>query len=327
MRYIMMGTGPFAAPTFRALLESPHETLALFTKPIRTIAGKRENPPMPLRELAEAAGVPVYDPDDVNQSETVELLRQMEPDLLVVCDYGQILNAETLSVSRLGGVNLHGSLLPKYRGAAPVNWALIRGEKKTGITVIHMNTQLDAGPSLVRCEAPIDPGEDAVALEARLAELGAPAVLEALEMLEFWDGYSLLGELQDRARMTRAPRLKKSDGQIDWRLGAEQIRNRVRGLQPWPGTFTFWDAGKGAPLRLLIERVTVQDPPAGEHSPEPGEVVRAEGDALWVAAGDGRLVVIEQLQPAGKRRMMAGEFLRGHRLRAGDHLGEPAVGP
>jgi methionyl-tRNA formyltransferase len=325
MRYIMMGTGPFAAPTFRLLLDSPHETLALFTQPIRAIAGKKQLPPTPLRDLAHAAGVPIHDPADVNQPEHVELLRQMEPDLLVVCDYGQILAAETLGAARLGGVNLHGSLLPRYRGAAPVNWALIRGDETTGITVIHMNTQLDAGPSLVRRETPIDPDEDAVALEARLAQLGAPAVLEALEMLEFWDGYSLLGEIQDRTHMTRAPRLKKVDGKIDWGQAAATIRNRVRGLQPWPGTFTFWVPPKGAPIRLLIERVRVEESAAGgERSWLPGQVVRAEGDVLWVAAGDGRCLAIEELQLAGKRRMTAAEFLRGHRLEPGDQLGEPA---
>jgi len=217
-------------------------------------------------------------------------------------------------------VNLHGSLLPKYRGAAPVNWALIRGEKVTGITVIHMNVQLDAGPCLVRCETPIDPEEDAVGLEARLAEMGAPAVLEALELLESWDGFSILGEIQDRAEMTRAPRLKKSHGKINWSQDAQAIHDRVRGLQPWPGTFTFWHGEKGAPLRLIIHRVSVREATSDVLPGKPGEVVRLDGDGLWVMCGDGAPLALEQLQPAGKRAMSTAEFLRGHSVRLGDRF-------
>jgi methionyl-tRNA formyltransferase len=320
MRYIMMGTGSFAAPTFRALLRSSHEILALFTQPIRPAPGSKHLPPTPMRDLAQSMDVPVYDPADVNRPEVLEHLAQLRPDLLVVCDYGQILQSAVLNAARLGGVNLHGSLLPKYRGAAPVNWALIRGEKRTGITVIHMNTQLDAGPSLIRRETAIDPEEDAVALEERLAELGAPAVLEAIDLLDSWNGHSVLGEIQDRAQMTRAPRLKKSHGKIDWSQTARQIHDRVRGLQPWPGTFTFWNGGKGPPLRLIIHRVFTQDAPLDKHSIQPGEVVRSERDELWVACGDGRCVALEQIQPAGKRVMTTAEFLRGHQIRPGDRL-------
>jgi methionyl-tRNA formyltransferase len=351
MRYIMMGTGPFAVPTFQSLLQSSHETVALFTKPARGIPGSHRQPPTPMADLARSANIPTYTPDDVNQPDVVGQLEQLGADILVVCDYGQILKKPALQATRLGGVNLHGSLLPKYRGAAPINWALIHGEKVTGITVIHMNTQLDAGPSLVRRETPIGPEEDAVELERRLSELGAPAVLEALELLESWDGFSLLGEIQDRGEMTRAPRLKKSDGEIDWNWGANQIHNRVRGLRPWPGTYTYWNRDKGNPQRLIVHQVALPTVPeeetavdkstveegvveggavpleatrqrgeqeAGRH---PGKVVRAAGNDLWIATGNGQCVALAVVQPAGKRAMSASEFLRGHRLEPGDQLG------
>jgi methionyl-tRNA formyltransferase len=321
MRYIMMGTGPFAVPTFQTLLNSSHETVALFTKPVRTIPGSKHHPPTPMADAARTAGIATYMPEDVNQPEVVQQLEQLGADILVVCDYGQILKSPVLQSTRLGGLNLHGSLLPKYRGAAPINWALIRGEETTGITVIHMNTQLDAGPSLIRRETPIGPDEDAVELERRLSELGAPAVLEALDMLESWDGFSLLGEIQDRAEMTRAPRLKKSDGEIDWTWDARQIHNRVRGLRPWPGTYTFWNRGKGNPQRLIVNQVKWRNIPENETSRRPGEVVRATGDDLWIATGNGQCVALSVVQPAGKRAMSASEFLRGHRLEPGDQLG------
>ena len=190
MRLVMMGTGPFAVPTFRALLASPHEMLGLITRPDRPAHRREKTPANPMREVPRQNGLAVFEPQSINSPEAQAQLRQWAADLFVVCDYGQILSRETLSLARLGGINLHASLLPKYRGAAPINWAIYHGETETGVTVIHMTPQLDAGPCLVQHRTPIGPTETAPELEARLAELGTGAVLEAIGILSRGEGAS-----------------------------------------------------------------------------------------------------------------------------------------
>ena len=182
MRILMMGTGPFAVPTFRGLVASAHEVLALITRPVPAPSGRRKSsqPANPMQELAEAMGVPVQAPESIKSPTAIELLKGYRADLLVVCDYGQILPTAALATARLGGINLHGSLLPSYRGAAPINWALYDGVAETGVTVIHMTARLDAGPCLVQRSIPVGASEDAIELERRLAELGWQAVQEAL---------------------------------------------------------------------------------------------------------------------------------------------------
>lgn len=315
MRLIMMGTGPFALPTFRALLQSRHEVPLLVTRPAPVVHTRGTAPRNVMREWAEQAGVAVFDPPDLNDSTAQQRLRAVTADLFVVCDYGQILSSETLAIAPLGGINLHGSLLPKFRGAAPIQWALLRGETVTGVTVIHMTPHLDAGPSLVQVSTPIGTEETAAELEPRLAELGVEAVIRAIDLLETWDRQSALGTPQDRRQASRAPRLQKHDGQVDWRHPAEQIRNQVRALKPWPGTFTNWFRTSGEPLRLILDQVRVT-PGQGE----PGEVLRAAGKDLIIAAGE-QAIAIDQLQPAGKRQMDTETFLRGYRVQAGDRWG------
>lgn len=319
MRIVMLGTGPFAVPTFEALCESEHTVPLLITRPSKPARG-RKPPANPTREAAERLQVDVADPDDVNSEECHNLLATVEPDLLVVCDYGQILSAETLAIAPRGGINLHGSLLPRYRGAAPVQWAILNGETETGVTVIHMTPRLDAGPCLVKASTSIDPNETAAELEPRLAELGVEPVRQALQMLEDWDGQSVLGEIQDPALATRAPRLRKQDGEIDWSRSAQQIHNQVRGLQPWPGAFTFVPRSRGEPLRVRVERTAVdaESGPPSDGQP-PGTVVGSEG-GLRVACGEGVLRIL-QLQPAGKRVMAPEDYLRGHPLPPGTCLG------
>jgi methionyl-tRNA formyltransferase len=318
MKLLALGTGPFAVPMFQSLLESSHSVAALVTRPTQEAHGRRKSPVNPMRDAAEAHGLPIFHPQDINSGEGRRVVADLRPDLLVVCDYGQILSAETLSLAPLGGINLHASLLPKYRGAAPINWAILEGETETGVTVIHMTPRLDAGPSLVQRTIAIGVEESAVELEVRLARLGAAAVLEAIGMLADWDRHSPLGELQDAALATRARRLRKEDGQVDWSRSAVQIRNQVRALKPWPGTFTHWHPAHGEPLRLILDQVAIVD-----HvllSAEPGAVVRADSSSLHAATGAG-VVSIERLQPAGKRLMSADEFLRGHRVEVGQRFG------
>lgn len=316
MRLVMMGTGPFAVPTFEALLGSRHDVVALVTRPTPAAVGRRKSPANPMRDVGEARGLPVFAPDDVNAAESLARLREFAADLFVVCDYGQILSPDCLRVAPLGGVNLHASLLPKFRGSAPINWAIYRGEKETGVSVIHMSPALDAGNLLAVKATLIEPTETAVELEARLATLGIGPVLDSLEMLEQWDRVSPLGEPQNPLLVTNARRLRKTDAEVKWTRTARQIERQVRAFQPWPGTFVLWDRGGGEPLRLVLNRVTAL---GVEATAAPGTVTQSDGKSLHVATGRGTLA-IERIQPAGKRPMEIAEFLRGYALEEGTVL-------
>ena len=313
LRLVVMGTGPFAVPTLRALYRTPHTLAALVTQPARRGAGKPP-PPSPMRSLAVEQGTPVFDPESINSEEARTELKRLSPDLFVVADYGQILRPETLGIARLGGVNLHGSLLPAYRGASPINWAIYYGETESGVTVIHMSPRIDAGPCLAQARLTIDPDETAVELETRLAELGAPLICETIEKLAASQAQPLA---QDPALATKAPRLKKSDGAIDWSRSAMEIKNQIRALEPWPRTYTYWERLGHEPLRLILGRVTAS---AGETKPLPGTVVSAQGSELIVSAGQSSLLRIESLQPAGKRMLPVKEFLRGYPVQPGDRF-------
>lgn len=317
LRLVMMGTGPFAAPTLRALLQSRHTVVALVTQPVRPGPGNKPPPPSPMRVVALEHGLPILDPPSINTDEARQQLAAYMPDLLIVADYGQILSPDTLAVAPLGGVNLHGSLLPKYRGAAPINWAIYNGDQQTGVTVIHMTPQIDAGPCLAQAATDIDPEENAVELERRLADLGAPLIVRTIDDLQLGHTVSIP---QDRALTTRAPRLKKTDGQIDWRREAAAIKNQIRALEPWPKTFTYWQRPPAEPMRWIVGNVTVLPAPA---TSSPGAVLTAAGKQLIVATGDGALA-INTLQPAGKKMLTADEFLRGHAVQVGQLLGPGA---
>lgn len=318
LRIVVMGTGPFAVPMLRALSASRHPVAALVTQPVRESRGKAA-PISPMREAAAALGIPIESPESINTDEARSRLMELGPDLLVVADYGQILKPETLGVARLGGINLHGSLLPKYRGAAPINWALWNGDAETGVTVIQMSPRVDAGGCLAWARTAIEPNENAVELEHRLAELGAPLVVEIVEQLA---AGTITPAPQDPAAATPARRLRKSDGEIDWSRGALQIKNQIRALEPWPRTSTSWLRAGGEPLRLILGRVEVVDLTSGADAPvtEPGTIAAVSKDSFTVATGDG-VLVIRELQPAGKRSLAAAEFLRGYPLRPGDRLG------
>lgn len=315
MRLIMMGTGPFAVPTFRALYETPHTVGALVTQPARPSPGRRELPPSPMCDVAFEHGTPLLMPDNVNSEAARAELAAYAPDLLVVADFGQILSSETLAVARLGGINLHASLLPKYRGAAPINWALYHGETETGVTVIHMTPRVDAGPALAQAKTAIDPDETAVELEQRLARLGAKLVCQTLDALA---AGRIEPVRQDPALATGARRLKKTDGVVDWSRPAEAIRNQIRALEPWPRTYTFWHRRGGPPLRLILGRSSAV--PSPQPGAAPGTVAATAGEQLVVAAGRDALAIAE-IQPAGKRLLSAGEFLRGYPVLQGDRFG------
>lgn len=316
LRLVMMGTGPFALPSFRALYTGGHHVLALVTQPTRAAEGRRAAAESPLRAVARQHRTPIWEPERINQPAAYQPLAALAPDLLVVADYGQILKPEVLATAHRGGVNVHGSLLPKYRGAAPVQWALWHGETETGVTVIQMTAGLDAGPCLAQMPTPIGPEESAAELEPRLAALGAQLLLDTLARLERG---TLTGQAQDLSQASRAPRLKKSDGRIDWHRTASEIHNQVRALEPWPRTYTYWQRTASEPLRLVLGRVRVAHRAAASEAPA-GTVLEATGDCLRVATGAGALDLLS-LQPAGKRLLSAAEFLRGYPLRAGQRLG------
>ena len=315
MRLILLGTGPFAAPTFRALYATYHDIVALVTSPLRLHRGKDPAPVNLVRDLAREHSTPILDPENINTKEVQTQLSELSADLMVVCDYGQILAAATLATVQLGGINLHASLLPKYRGAAPINWAIYNGETKTGVTVIHMTPKVDAGPCVAQAEITIDPHETAVELEIRMAELGAWLVMRAIDGLKAGNLEALA---QDPDLVSKAPRLKKTDGLIDWARPALAIKNQIRAMEPWPKTYTFWRRQDGPPMRLIFGPVTIEDH-AGDGLP--GMILDAKGDRLLIAAGDGA-VSPKSIQPEGKRPMSVDEFLRGHHIQPGDRLGE-----
>ena len=313
MRIVVMGTGQFAVPTFQALIDSDHEIAALITRP--PVRGRKasQQPPNPMRNAAQRHQITVYDPPSINSTDAAALLKELAADLYVVCDYGQILSRRTLGTSRLGGINLHGSLLPKYRGAAPVNWAIYNGDRFTGVTVIHMTPKLDGGPCLAKQELEIAENDTALELELRLAALGPSLVLHSIEILASWDGQSAIGEKQDPQQTTQAPRLQKADGQVDWSRTAEQICYQIRAFKPWPGTFAFMQRDQVEPLRLIIDQATWKKTSGNE---PPGTITLVSQTELGVQAGDSTLM-IERVQPAGKRVLDIEEFIRGYAPRVG----------
>jgi methionyl-tRNA formyltransferase len=316
MKLLFMGSGGFALPSLQALLDSSHQVLALITQPDKP-AGRGHELRMPkTKSLALARGVPVHQPPRVRAGGAVELVGGIAPDLIVVVAYGQIIPASILQIPPRGIVNVHGSLLPRYRGAAPVQWAIVRGETETGVTTMLMDEGLDTGPILLQKEIAIAEEDTGGTLEAKLAVLGAELLLETLSR---WERRDLDPTPQDDAKATLAPRIKKEEALIDWSRPAREIHCRVRAFVPWPVAFVALD---GDALRVWRTRVG----PGGGPEAEPGRILSVEGEGLAVACGGRTVVVVEEVQPAGGARMSAAAFARGKRLAPGGFLG-PAKPP
>ncbi len=329
MRIVMMGTGSFAEPTFEALFTTGHPVVGLVTQPDRPIGQERATTRQGRRgmqEIARGHGIPVVQPESVNTPEGVAALTALRPDMLVVAAFGQILSNDALAAAPQGGINVHASLLPKYRGAAPVAWAIYHGETQTGVTIIRMSVRLDAGDILAQEAVDIGPEETAGELEARLASLGARLARQTVEQIAAGQAH---GTRQDPGLVTRAPKLKKEHGLIDWGRTSEHISRQVRAMQPWPTAYTFLQRQGKPSVRVIVHRAAAfpatHDPlvPAGAPFADP----RFPG-ALFVAAGlvtpeERSVLQIHELQPAGKRPMTAAEFLRGHPLHPGDRFGPP----
>ena len=324
LRIVVMGTGPFAVPMFRALLASRHRVVALVTRPDKAAPGRRA-PVNPMRAAAEAAGVTVTEPERINDPAAIAELLALAPDIFVVCDYGQILAPAVLEVAPLGGINLHGSLLPRHRGAAPVQWAILAGDEVSGACCIHMTPQLDGGSVIVARSTPIGATETAALLEARLAAFGPELVLDAIQRVAApHRPAGAVGTPQDPALVTKAPRLSKADGIVDWNLAAARIARMPRGLDPWPRATTFLHAAGGesgaGPTRLVLEEVAMG--PAAPPGSQPGSIVTLDDAGIVVACGDGGTVVIRRVVPEGRRSMAVGEFLRGRFLGTGARMGQ-----
>lgn len=321
LRMVLMGTGPFAVPSFQRIMESDDEVLMVVTRPVPPSVGKAKAPINPVLDLAMEYEVRTEAPVDINSADSIKMLEELKADLFVVCDYGQILSNQSLATARIGGINLHGSLLPRHRGAAPIQWAILAGDRRTGVSVIHMTPKLDGGPILTERVTEIGANETSGELEQRLCELGVDAVVDALEQLRFWNGVSTIGHAQDPQLVTKAPRLKRSDGQLDWTRDADYLARQVRALQPWPGSFSELESDDPKKVIRLIVRKATAVKLSEKPSVPPGMIVQTDSDFL-VACGLGYLQ-LEMVQPSGKREMGAGEFLRGHRLQPGQRFALP----
>lgn len=317
MRIVMLGTGLFAEPTFEALL-ARGGVVGLFTQPDRDAGAERGSTRQTgqgMKAIAEAHNVPVFQPESINTSESVATLRSLAPDVIAVAAYGQILKPDVFTAAPHGCLNVHASLLPKYRGAAPINWAIYHGETRTGVTIFRIGKGVDTGEMLAQEAIDIGPEETAGDVEARLAPLGARLLGRVLDHIAADTAKAIP---QDASLATKAPKLKKEDGLLDWSRTAAQVCCQMRAMHPWPTAYTFWHRAGQPPLRLIVHRAIAQ---ASEAPIVPGEVLADRLDALCVGAANNTIVEIHELQPAGKRRMSAAEFLRGRKPRRDDHLG------
>ena len=301
MRIVFLGTSAFACPALRALAEA-HDIALVITQPDRPAGRKRELKPPPVKITSLDLGLPIAQPERINSEEGIALLKKAEPEAIVVASYGQFLGTKVFSLPPHGTINIHASILPRYRGAAPINWAIIRGETETGVTTFFIEKGMDSGEILVQRTCPIGPDETAGELHDRLSELGAEAILETLRSIE--DG-TARPTPQREEEATLAPKLSRADGQIDWAVSARDIHNLVRGLNPWPGAFTHLESET-----VKIHRAALSSIGCGEI--EPGSVALQETGRLLVGTGD-ELIEVLEIQREGRPRTSGRAFLNGLR--------------
>jgi methionyl-tRNA formyltransferase len=316
MKVIFMGTPEFALPTLARLIETGHEVAAVFTQCDKPAGrGKRLHEP-PVKALAVEHGIAVHQPEKIKTSEEVrKIFEAVTPDLCVVAAYGKILPDWLIMIPRLGCVNVHPSLLPKYRGAAPINWALANGERETGVTILQMDVGMDTGPILAQRSIRIGDDETAPELSARLAQLGAELLSETLSRIERGEVAPLA---QDDGEAIYAPMLKREDGLIDWRMNASEIANHVRAFQPWPGTYTNFRGG-----RLIVWRGSEALSRQGDDfTVEPGTVLNIDDSGITIVCRGLSALLIEEVQVEGKRRVSAREFANGARLKPGARINQ-----
>lgn len=310
MKVIFMGTPDFSVGTLKALVEAGYEVVLAVTQPDKPKGRGKEMQFTPVKECATEYGIPVYQPKRIREPECVEVLRNYEADIMVVVAFGQILPKEILEMCPYGCVNVHASLLPKYRGAAPIQWAIIDGEEVTGVTTMQMNEGLDTGDMLLKTEVAIEPKETGGSLHDKLSEAGAALCVETLKALE---AHTITPIPQGEMTTAYAKMLDKQLGNIDWKKSATAIERLIRGLSPWPSAYTSWNGNV----------MKIWDASALEETERnvPGMIVRVEKDAFYVQTGSG-LLKVSELQIPGKKRMDAGAFLRGYQVKEGEILGE-----
>lgn len=310
MKVLFWGTPEFALPALRALSEEGHLVVGVVTQPDRPAGRGRGVAMSPVKRAALEEGLPVLQPERARGEAFLEEIRALDPDLSVVVAYGQILRQEVLDAPRFGSVNIHASLLPELRGAAPIQWAVMRGFDITGVSIMRMEAGLDSGPVLLQVEEPIRPDESGSELAARLAEIGAEALIDTLALME---SEGVVEQPQDHERATYAPKLSREMARVDWTMPAEAVARHVRGLDAVPGAWSPLDGGEAVKL--------FRPAPVDDATGEPGEVLRADAaEGLLVGAGQGA-VWIREVQPPGKRRMTAGEWVRGRGAQAGARFG------
>ncbi len=323
MVIVFFGTPQFAVPTLQRLLDSTHTVAGVVTQPDRPRGRGQRVTDAPVKALAVERHIPVMQPERLKPPDVAEAMRAWQPDLGVVAAYGRIIPEHLLAVPRLGMINVHASLLPRYRGAAPVHRAVIDGEDETGVTIMRIVKELDAGAMFARATRPIGPDETSDVVEAALAELGANLLVQVVEQIA--DG-TAREEPQDPARATYAPRLTKEEGLIDWSQPSSGIHNRVRGLHPWPHAYTFLDGARLIVRRSRLDPADLEGRRRVSEGPRryedktpalPGTIVDVTRDAIHVATGGGGQLAIVEVQPEGRRPMPVRDFLAGHPIRPG----------
>ena len=303
MRIVFMGTPSFAVASLEALVRAGHQVAGAFSQPDKPV-GRHQNKlqPTPVKECAQAHGIPVYQPERLRDGTALALLRELDPELIVAAAYGRILPDDILALPPKGCINVHSSLLPKYRGSAPINWAILNGERETGVTIQKMVHDLDAGDIILQRATPIGADENAAALYDRLALMGGEPLTQAVAQIE---AGTAACTPQDHAQATQAPMLSKALSPVDWTRSAQAIHNQIRGLYPWPAATT--DILTGEPVKLWAAR-TAETPAAAR----PGTIISAGKEGIDVACGDGWVLRILELQAPGGKRMSVADYLRGH---------------
>ena len=309
MRIVFMGTPDFAVSSLEALIKSDHSVVGVVTQPDRPKGRGRELAVSPVKLVSQREHIPLLQPTKMKDPAFLDALRGWQPDLIAVAAFGRILPAVILQLPRSGCINVHGSLLPKYRGAGPIQWAIINGENETGISTMFMDEGMDTGDILLQKSLPIRPDDTAGSLSARLAELGGRLLIDTIVQLQ---AGTLVRQPQDSRRVSMAPLLKKEDGLIDWALSATEIERRLRGMTPWPGVYTFagddrWTIWRAVPVDSVVAAT-------------PGMVTSVTKEGIAVATGKGVLVITE-IQPANSRRMAAAQYVAGHPITPGLRLG------
>lgn len=312
MKIIFFGSAHFAVPALEALIKSTHEVICVVTQPDKKKGRHLQVSGTEVKSTAVLAKLKIFQPENIKSKGSVNFLKSLEADLFVIVAYGQMFSQEVLDIPKIMPINIHASLLPRYRGAAPINWAIINGDKSSGVTIMYVTLKMDSGPLIMKKEVKIEGTDTSVTLEEKLRQCGAELLMDTLKIIDR-RSYDLVDQIEDQ--VIEAPKLKKEDGLIDWGSTAVDIHNQIRGLLPWPAAFTLY---RGKMLKIFQAEVL---PLFMNHKPELGEVVRANKDVVVVSCAKGFLAIKELQLEAGKR-MSAGSFIIGHKLSVGEILGK-----